>query len=335
MDDNEISSLLAEAETPFSYDDYETPDLEAITSNEDIPEHENLFLSEPIGDFRDGLEQVNMDFDTYSFNDFVEAYSDALIEPGGEEKMFNAFIDYAVDVGADNITPDLTYSLAYFDESGFCNGLDKIEDALIENGMSPEDAEKVISSAIEHYCDDPIVNFQSEGSVITFEIPIREDIEIKINDVEYTAEKGNIEIVIDFESGHSTTTIWNEQGNPFEIDATRGETAEFVCDVLGGIYGENVGVLASDVYEMVMERESLEIGDEDIVANKICDHIEDFIDARSISKEEKEDFEVKLADMIENEICSSTNDVDVNEEDADRIETFSFDEDDEADFLDS
>ncbi len=178
--DNEVSSVIDEFNSDsaaYANDLLDDRKIESDTDDNTLNEsrlEKGEFDSET--DLKDGLFKMNDDPEhEYSFSDFVDNYKDVLASEDGDEKLLDSFADMVAEKGVDAITPDVTYSIAYYDEDGFCKGLDKIEEALTGKGISKEDIDSLIDNAVEAYCEDPIATFSTGFDSIEIEIPVTRD----------------------------------------------------------------------------------------------------------------------------------------------------------------
>gem|GEM_PF-4060178 len=299
---------------------------------EDTPvERENYFENEVPTSLKDGLEKVNDDSEHYSFEDFVDLYKDVLSEPNGDERLIDAYCDLVEEKGIEGISPDLTYSLAYYDEDGFCKGIDKIDEALADRDVPDDVRASIIDNAVDSYCKDPIADLSIDNGYIEFEIPISKDKTIDVDGDRFEIHRGDtVHYSIDLDNGNVISDVSSDKTGNFyvPVEGNREDVIPFVCDVLGDIYGKQIGEIAKDVAQLV-EREYP--NDKEYILDKICDHIGDFIEARHTEPWEIADVEINIADTIKGELDELANDVAALEEDSPGFDIEYEDEDDYVD----
>ena len=278
----------------------------------ETPEKQNFeqILSQPDSDIPDkppedvsdetlleGLERIN-DSTEYSFSDFVSEHKYELAEKDGDERLIGAYCDLVIEKGAENISADLTYSLAYYDKDGFCKGLDNIEAALTERGLSASKCNMLIDNAIESYCNDPMVSVTQGVESIEFDVPVSRDTSFDIDGERYTVGKDeNVHYDIYMSEGSVISNMVSVSNGDFyvPVESRPDDVIPFVCDVLADIYGKDIGIMIKDVAAMLEKKFPSEKG---FIVEKICDHIGDFIDARKSEKWELYDIETNIADVI-------------------------------------
>lgn len=236
-------------------------EMEAMFDNADPLSYERPVIEEPQppeyprSDFDDcknmkeGFEKIAGDNENlYSFEDFVDRFGDELSSAGGDTELMNSYLDVLESElskkDPDAIRGELTYYVACHDVDGLCAGLDKIEKALEERGISEDKIATIIDSAADAYSFDPICSFTRSGDSFVIEIPISRDRVYEINDVEYTASAGDkiaIDVQYDPESGDSlrVATAFDDVGNPVEFHSDE-DTRAFLSDVLKDVFGEKV-----------------------------------------------------------------------------------------------
>lgn len=281
-----------------------------------------------------GLERVNDD-NEYSFSDFVSEHKYELAEKDGDERLIGAYCDLVVEKGAENISADLTYSLAYYDKDGFCNGLDHIEAALTERGFSAGKCNLLIDNAIESYCNDPMVSITQGVESIEFDVPVSRDTGFDIDGEKYSVSKGeNVHYDIYMSEGTVISNMVSVSNGDFyvPVESHPDDVIPFVCDVLTDIYGKDVGTIIKDVAAMLEKKFP---SDKGFIVEKVFDHIGDFIDARKSEKWELYDIESNIADAISAE-HESYDDIDDKKNDVDSTgdEEGFIDDDSPIDFSD-
>ncbi|MBP3858087.1 MAG: hypothetical protein IK990_20985 [Ruminiclostridium sp.] len=319
--ENDIPDTNTDIPEP-GYDDapIETPEKQSVEQilsqpDSDVPDKPHEDVSDET--LLEGLERIN-DNTEYSFSDFVSEHKYELAEKDGDERLIGAYCDLVIEKGAENISADLTYSLAYYDKDGFCKGLDNIEAALTERGLSAGKCNMLIDNAIESYCNDPIVSVTQGVESIEFDLPVSRDTSFDIDGERYTVGKNeNVHYDIYMSEGSVISNMVSVSNGDFyvPVESRPDDVIPFVCDVLADIYGKDIGIMIKDVAAML---ENKFPSDKGFIVEKICDHIGDFIDARKSEKWELYDIETNIADVISAEresyddIDDKKNDVDNN-----------------------
>ena len=319
--ENDIPDTNTDIPEP-GYDDapIETPEKQSVEQilsqpDSDVPDKPPEDVSDET--LLEGLERIN-DNTEYSFSDFVSEHKYEVAEKDGDERLIGAYCDLVIEKGAENISADLTYSLAYYDKDGFCKGLDNIEAALTERGLSAGKCNMLIDNAIESYCNDPIVSVTQGVESIEFDLPVSRDTSFDIDGERYTVGKNeNVHYDIYMSEGSVISNMVSVSNGDFyvPVESRPDDVIPFVCDVLADIYGKDIGIMIKDVAAML---ENKFPSDKGFIVEKICDHIGDFIDARKSEKWELYDIETNIADVISAEresyddIDDKKNDVDNN-----------------------
>ena len=251
----------------------------------------------PTESIKEGLERIN-DTTTYSFSDFVNDHTDELSEDDGDARLISAYCDLVEEKGVENISADLTYSIAFYDKDGFCKGLDNIEAALGERGISGSKSNILIDNAVESYCSDPIVTFRQGTESIEFDIPVSRETKFDIDGETYTIGKDEtVHYDIYMSEGTVISNMVSVENGDFyvPVDSKPGDVIPFVCDVLSDIYGKDMGTMVKDVAVMLEKKYPT---DKSFILDKICDHIGDFIEARNSKEWEIYDVENNIVDAI-------------------------------------
>ena len=297
IDSSDSGTVLSEPETN---DTIEHSDISAFTDITPDTEQEQDYIekaSAPVESLKEGLERIN-DSNTYSFSDFVNDHAGELSENDSDDRLMAAYCDLVEEKGVENISADLTYSVAFYNKDGFCKGLDNIEAALGERGISGSKCNILIDNAIESYCNDPMVTLSHGTESIEFDIPVSREAKFDIDGEKYTIGKDE---TVHYDIYMSEGTVISnmvsiDNGNIYvPVDSKPNDVIPFICDVLSDVYGKEMGTMVKDVAIMLEKRYP---NDKVFILDKICDHIGDFIDARKAKEWEIYDVESNIADAI-------------------------------------